>query len=43
MTGFVSETKPMDWPKDSQKYDIYITEEGMYELLFSSQQLKALF
>ena len=32
---------PVDWPKDSQKYDIYITEEGMYELLFSSQQSKA--
>ena len=31
----------MDWPKDSQKYDIYINEEGMYELLFSSQQPKA--
>ena len=25
---FVSETKPMDWPKDSQKYDIYTDEEG---------------
>ena len=32
---------PVDWPKDSQKYDIYISEEGMYELLFSSQQPKA--
>ena len=31
----------MDWPKDSQKFDIYIKEEGMYELLFSSQQPKA--
>ena len=31
----------MDWPKDSQKFDIYINEEGMYELLFSSQQPKA--
>ena len=31
----------MDWLKDSQKYDIYINEEGMYELLFSSQQPKA--
>ena len=37
MTGFVSETKPMGWPKDSQKYDIYTNEEGM---LFSSQQPK---
>ena len=39
MTGFVPETKPVDWPKDSEKYDIYINEEGMYEL-FSSQQRK---
>ena len=27
-----------NWPKDSQKYDIYINEEGMYELMFFSQQ-----
>ena len=33
--------KPVDWPKDSQKYDIYTNEEGMYELSFSSQQPKA--
>ena len=33
--------KPADWPKDLQKYDIYANEEGMYELLFSSQQPKA--
>ena len=25
---------PMNWPKDSQKYDIYTNEEGMHELLF---------
>ena len=31
----------MDWPKDLQKYDIYINEEGMYEIVFSSQQPKA--
>ena len=31
----------VDWPKDSQKYDNYINEEGMYEHLFSSQQPKA--
>ena len=30
-----------NWPKDSQKYDIYVNEEGMYEMLFSSQQPKA--
>ena len=27
--------------KDSQKYDIYINEERMYEIVFSSQQSKA--
>ena len=31
----------MDWPKDLQKYDIYVNEEGMYEIVFSSQQPKA--
>ena len=41
LTGYVSETKRVDWPKDSQKYNIYTNEEGMYELLFSSQQPKA--
>ena len=40
LTGLVSETKPVDWPKDLQKYDIYINEEGMYEIVFSSQQPK---
>ena len=29
---------PVNWPKDSQKYDLYINEEGMYEVLFGSQQ-----
>ena len=32
---------PVDWLKDLQKFEIYINEEGMYELLFSSQQPKA--
>ena len=31
----------VSWPKDSQKYDLYINEEGMYEMLFGSQQQKA--
>ena len=31
----------MDWPKDSRKNDYYIIEEGMYELVFGSQQPKA--
>ena len=35
---FVAETKPVNWPKDSLKYDIYISVEGIYELVFSSQQ-----
>ena len=29
--------RPVSWPKDSQKYDLYINEEGMYEVLFGSQ------
>ena len=55
LTWFFSETKLVDWPKESQKYIItlmmkgcmscylplYTDEEGMYELLFSSQQSKA--
>ena len=31
----------MDWPKDSRKDDYYINEEGIYEIVFSSQQPKA--
>ena len=31
----------MDWLKDSRKDDYYISEEGMYEIVFSSQQPKA--
>ena len=41
MSGFTAAGKPVDWPKDSQKYNIYINEEGMYEIVFSSQQPKA--
>ena len=41
LIGLVSEMKPVDRPKDSQKYDIYINEEGMYETVFSSLQPKA--
>ena len=26
----------VNWPRDSQKLDLYINEEGRYELLFSS-------
>ena len=28
----------VDCPNISQKYDVYMDEKGMYELLFSSQQ-----
>ena len=41
MSGVPTVVTPVDWPEDSQKFDIYINEEGMYELLFSSQQPKA--
>ena len=32
---------PINSPKDSQKYGIYTNEEGMYEIVFSSQQPEA--
>ena len=32
MSGFTTAGKPVDWPKDLQKYDIFTNEEGMYEL-----------
>ena len=41
LTELVSETNFMDWPKDLRKDYYYTSEEGMYELLFSSQQPKA--
>ena len=41
MNGVSAVDAPVDWPKDSRKYDVYINEEGMYEPLFSSQQPKA--
>ena len=39
--SFTAAEKLAEWPKDSQKYDIYINEEGMDEILFSRQQPKA--
>ena len=42
MRRFIAVGKPVDWQKVSQKYDIYINEEGMYEIVFSSQQPKVL-
>ena len=41
LSEFVSETNFMDWPKDSRKDHYYINEEGMYEIVFSSQRLNA--
>ena len=40
-SGLVFEMTPMKWPVDSQKTDIYINEESMYELAFTSQQNNA--
>ena len=31
----------LGWPKNSQPGEYYISEEGMYELVFGSQQAKA--
>ena len=36
----VSETSYMDWSRGSRKDDYYINKEGMYELVFGSQQPK---
>ena len=41
MSSVSAAVRHVHWPKDSQKFDIYINEEGMYELLFSIQQSKA--
>ena len=41
LTGVHAACTPLNWPKDSRKYDLYLNEEGMYELLFTSQQAKA--
>ena len=41
LSGVPAAGTPVNWPIDSQKYDIYINEEAMYEVLFSSQQQKA--
>ena len=29
---------PLEWPKNSQPDEYYLNEEGLYELVFSSQQ-----
>ena len=38
LEGCVTAGHPLKWPKNSQPDDYYINEEGMYQLLFSSQQ-----
>ena len=38
LTSCAATHRPMNWPCDLQKYDLYISEEGLYELVFSSQQ-----
>ena len=40
LTSVTTAVTPVNWPKESQKYDLYINEEGMYEVLFGSQQQK---
>ena len=41
LKGWVTATQALNWPKNSQPSEYYLNEEGMYELLFSSQQQKA--
>ena len=41
LVGLTDVANPVQWPSDSQKYDLYINEEAMYELGFTSQQDKA--
>ena len=40
MSNVPAAVASINWPKDSRKDDYYTNEEGMYELFFSSQQLK---
>ena len=41
ISDFTVAGKGADWREGSQKYDIYVNEEGMYEIVFPSQQPKA--
>ena len=41
LEGYAAAARPLEWPKKSQPDDSYVSEEGMYELLFLSQQSKA--
>ena len=38
LSGLTAAVRPVTWPSDSQKYDLYINEEGLYKLVFFSQQ-----
>ena len=38
LVGAPTVLHPVNLPLDSQKYDLYISEEGLYNLVFSSQQ-----
>ena len=38
LIGVLSDSTPVLWPADSQQYDLYINEQGMYELVFKSEQ-----
>ena len=40
MSSVLATVTPVDWPKDSRKFNIYVNEEAMYEIVFSSQQPK---
>ena len=41
LKGWVTVTQPLNWPKNRQPSEYYLNEEGMYELVFSSQQQNA--
>ena len=38
LQGHLSTKCLVNWPKDSQKYDLYISEEGIYEIVLKSKQ-----
>ena len=41
LSKFTTAENFMDWPKGSRKDEYCINEEGMYEIVFSSEQPKA--
>ena len=41
LTSCTPDLHPLNWPKDSQKHDLCIDEEGLRELVLSSQQPQA--